>query len=44
MDFTYNDNQKMIKDMVKTFGKKEITPNVREWDDHQIFPIDIYHD
>tara|TARA_B100000902_G_scaffold400059_1_gene475373 strand:+ start:29294 stop:30403 length:1110 start_codon:yes stop_codon:yes gene_type:complete len=32
----------MIADMVKTFGKSEITPNVREWDDKQIFPIEVF--
>ena len=28
--------------MYKTFGKNEITPNVREWDDNQIFPIEVF--
>ncbi len=42
MDFSYNENQRMIADMVKTFGKSEITPNVREWDDKQIFPIEVF--
>ena len=41
MDFNYHDNQKMIVDMIQQFGKKEITPFVREWDDHQIFPIEV---
>ena len=42
MDFNYHDNQKMIVDMIQQFGKKEITPFVREWDDHQIFPIEVF--
>ena len=42
MDFNYNDNQKMIIDMIQQFGKKEITPFVREWDDYQIFPIEVF--
>ena len=42
MDFSYNENQKMITDMIQTFGKNEITPNVRNWDDNQIFPIEVF--
>ena len=43
MDFTYNENQKMITDMIQQFGKQNITPFVKEWDDHQIFPVDPVH-
>ena len=39
MDFNYNENQKMIADMVQQFGKQNITPFVRDWDDNQIFPL-----
>ncbi|MBT5698585.1 MAG: acyl-CoA dehydrogenase [Flavobacteriales bacterium] len=42
MDFSYNENQQMIADMIRTFGKNEITPNVREWDDNQTFPIEVF--
>ncbi|MGY8987957.1 MAG: acyl-CoA dehydrogenase family protein [Flavobacteriales bacterium] len=42
MDFNYNENQLMIADMIKTFGKNEITPNVREWDDNQVFPVEVF--
>jgi len=42
MDFKINENQKMIADMIKQFGKKNITPFVREWDDNQIFPVDVF--
>ena len=42
MDFSYNENQQMIADMIRTFGKNEITPNVREWDDNQIFPVEVF--
>jgi len=42
MDFSYNENQQMIADMIRKFGKNEITPNVREWDDNQIFPIEVF--
>ena len=42
MDFSYNENQQMIADMIRKFGKNEITPNVREWDDSQTFPVEIF--
>jgi len=42
MDFDYNENQQMIADMVQTFGKKNITPFVRQWDDNQIFPVEVF--
>jgi len=42
MDFSYNENQKMITDMVQQFGKQNITPFVREWDDNQIFPVEVF--
>ncbi len=42
MDFNYNENQKMIADMIQQFGEKEIVPNVKEWDDKQIFPVDVF--
>ena len=42
MDFKLNENQKMIADMIQQFGKKNITPFVREWDDNQLFPVDVF--
>ena len=42
MDFTINENQKMIAEMIRQFGKQNITPNVRNWDDNQFFPIDVF--
>ena len=42
MDFNYNENQKMIAEMVQQFGKQNITPFVREWDDNQIFPVEVF--
>ena len=42
MNFSYNENQQMIADMIRKFGKNEITPNVREWDDNQTFPIEVF--
>ena len=42
MDFTINENQKMIVDMVQQFGKQNITPFVRGWDDNQTFPLKVF--
>ena len=42
MDFSYNENQRMIADMVQQFGKQHITPFVREWDDNQTFPVEVF--
>ena len=42
MDFTINENQKMIADMIQQFGKQNITPFVREWDDSQTFPVEVF--
>ena len=42
MDFNINENQKMIADMIQQFGKQNITPFVREWDDNQIFPVEVF--
>ena len=42
MDFTINENQKMIADMIQQFGKQNITPFVREWDDKQTFPVEVF--
>ena len=42
MDFTYNENQEMIADMIQQFGKQNITPFVREWDDNQTFRVNVF--
>lgn len=42
MDFNYNENQIMIADMIKQFGKENITPFIRDWDAGQIFPLDVF--
>ena len=42
MDFIINENQKMIAEMVQQFGKQNIVPFVRDWDDNQIFPVDVF--
>ena len=42
MDFGDNENQRMIIDMVQQFGKQYITPFVSEWDEKQVFPVDVF--
>ena len=42
MDFNYNENQKLISEMVNSFAEKEIIPNMKEWDNSQTFPIEVF--
>ena len=42
MDFNYNENQKLIAEMIRSFSEKEIIPYMREWDDNQIFPVEVF--
>lgn len=37
-----NENQRMIAEMIRDFGAKEITPFRKEWDDNQIFPVPLF--
>lgn len=40
MNFELNENQKMITQMVRDFAEKEIRPNMKTWDDGEIFPVE----
>ena len=42
MDFTYNENQKMIAQMIRDFGEREIRPKMMEWDEKQEFPVPVF--
>lgn len=42
MDFNYNENQKLIAEMIRSLSAKEIVPNIKEWDDNQIFPVPVF--
>jgi alkylation response protein AidB-like acyl-CoA dehydrogenase len=42
MDFNYNENQKLISEMIRSFSAKEIVPNIKDWDDNQIFPVHVF--
>ena len=37
-----NENQRMIADMVKDFGEKNIKPYMMDWDESQYFPRDVF--
>lgn len=37
------ENKQLIADMVRDFGKKEISPNIMKWDNDQHFPVDVFH-
>lgn len=41
-DFNENENQRMIAQMIRDFGAKEITPFRKDWDDRQFFPIEVF--
>jgi alkylation response protein AidB-like acyl-CoA dehydrogenase len=41
-DFALNENQRMIAQMIRDFGAKEITPFRKEWDDNSHFPIEVF--
>lgn len=37
-----NENQIMIRQMVKDFADKEIRPKMMEWDESQTFPVELF--
>lgn len=44
MDFNYTDTQVQISEMVRDFANKHIRPQMMEWDEAQIFPVDLFHE
>ncbi|MFC6875805.1 acyl-CoA dehydrogenase family protein [Flavobacterium myungsuense] len=42
MNFEYNETQFMIAQSIKDFAEKNIRPFIMEWDEAQIFPIDLF--
>jgi len=42
LNFTQNENQRMIAQMIRDFGAKEITPFRKDWDDRSHFPIELF--
>jgi alkylation response protein AidB-like acyl-CoA dehydrogenase len=42
MDLELNENQKMIAQMIRDFGAKNIKPNIMVWDESQEFPVSLF--
>jgi len=42
MSFQITENQQMIADMIRKFGKDHIIPKMMEWDESQEFPIEVF--
>ena len=42
INFDSSENEKMIAQMVRDFGKKEISPKMMEWDESQFFPVELF--
>ncbi|SFG92831.1 acyl-CoA dehydrogenase [Pontibacter chinhatensis] len=42
MELKTTENQRMIADMVRDFGARHIKPKMREWDETQEFPVDLF--
>lgn len=38
-----SENQKMVAQMVRDFGTREIKPKMMKWDEAQEFPADLFH-
>jgi len=42
MDFELNSEQQAVQKMVREFVEKEITPNAKQWDLDEKFPMDVW--
>ncbi|MGZ3865607.1 MAG: acyl-CoA dehydrogenase family protein [Bacteroidia bacterium] len=42
LSFALNENQIMIADMIRKFGKEHISPKMMEWDESQHFPVEVF--
>ena len=42
LDFALTEEQKEIQKSVRAFAEKEIRPHVREWDEAERFPADLF--
>jgi len=43
IQFDETENQKMIAQMIRDFGAKEIKPYMMDWDENQVFPVELFH-
>lgn len=42
MDFKQGENIEMIRQMARDFAEKHIRPDMMEWDENQIFPVEVF--
>ena len=42
MNFEYNETQAMIAQTIKQFAEQHIRPHIMEWDEAQIFPVELF--
>lgn len=42
VSFEESENQQMIAQMIQDFGEKEIKPFMMQWDENQIFPVELF--
>ncbi|QSW90343.1 acyl-CoA dehydrogenase family protein [Flavobacterium endoglycinae] len=42
MNFEFNQTQSMIAQSIKDFAEKNIRPYIMEWDEAQIFPVELF--
>lgn len=43
IEFIETEHQLMIRQMIRDFAAREITPHIMEWDEAQKFPVDLFH-
>ena len=43
VNFEETESQRMIAEMVREFGDRNIRPKMMEWDESQEFPIEVFH-
>ena len=42
MDFNFTETQTQIAEMIRDFANKHIRPDMMEWDEQQIFPVELF--
>ncbi|MGD1091706.1 MAG: acyl-CoA dehydrogenase [Bryobacteraceae bacterium] len=42
MDFEYTQEQHQLRKTIRDFAESEIKPHVMEWDESQVFPLDVF--
>src|SRR5262245_13543329 len=42
MDFRLTEEQQLLRSSVRQFAETEIRPHVREWDEAQHFPVEVF--